>query len=147
MVRQWILPSLLAAVFSASGALARGASVDAAVKCPVSGHPATRSIATGYSGAQLYFCCPECVEPFQKDPARFAARANRQLVATGQAEQVGCPVTGRTPRPELSLTVDDMIVHFCCSACKARIAQADANGQLDLVFGRGFDKTFRIKGN
>jgi YHS domain-containing protein len=141
-----MISSLLAMAFFASGALAADVPADPAIKCPVSGQPAKRSIATDYAGAKVCFCCPACVEPFQKDKARYAARANRQLVATGEAEQVGCPVTGRTPRAELSLSVDDTIVHFCCSACKAKIAQAEPADRFDLVFGRGFDKTFRIKG-
>lgn len=63
--------------------------------CPVTGEPASKSVSTDYQGAKVYFCCPGCIAPFNKDTAKYAAKANLQLVVTGQAKQVACPLTGR----------------------------------------------------
>lgn len=143
MLRQRFLPSLLALVFSASGALA-GDPAKSTGKCPVSGQDAKSSVVVDYKGAKLYFCCPACIERFKNEQARYETRANRQLVASGQAEQVGCPITGRAPKPDMGLEVDGTTVHFCCSACKAKVAKADTQGQVDLVFGHGFNKAYKV---
>src|SRR5262249_39873153 len=53
-----------------------------------------KSTTLDYKGAKLYFCCSGCPKEFQKSPAKFAANANHQLVATLQAKQTSCPLCG-----------------------------------------------------
>lgn len=52
-------------------------------KCPVSGKKAIEAQAVDYKGGKVYFCCPGCPPAFKKDTAKFAAKANHQLVGTG----------------------------------------------------------------
>lgn len=113
--------------------------------CPVSGKAATHSVSTDYKGAKVYLCCPACVEPFNKDTAKYAAKANHQLVVTGQAEQKACPLTGREVNPEKNAEVAGVKVCFCCGGCLGKVAKASADEQLDMVFGKGFDQGFKVK--
>jgi hypothetical protein len=70
-----------------------------------------------------------------------------QLVVTGQAEQVGCPLTGKPVNSEASLQIAGTEVKFCCNGCKGKAAKLDPAGQIQLVFGKGFDKGFKVKSN
>jgi alpha-acetolactate decarboxylase len=77
----------------------------------------------------------------------YSAKANHQLVATGQATQVACPLTGRPAKPELKLDVSGVTVAFCSQACKTRAEKAEECARIELLFGNGvFDQGFRIRG-
>jgi YHS domain-containing protein len=42
-------------------------------KCPVSGDPvAAKGKTVIYQGKTIGFCCDDCVEPFQKNPEKYA---------------------------------------------------------------------------
>jgi len=114
--------------------------------CPVSGKPAVESTAVEYKGAKVYLCCPGCVEPFQKDTAKFAAKANQQLVATHQAKLVKCPFSGGKLNPETAVKVGGVKVCFCCNNCQAKVTKASPEEQVQLVFSDdAFAKGFEIK--
>lgn len=114
--------------------------------CPVSGKPAVESTAVEYKGAKVYLCCPACVEPFQKDTAKFAAKANHQLVATKQAKLVKCPLTGEKLNPETAIEVGGVKVCFCCNDCKGKVTKASPEEQVQLVFNdAAFAKGFEIQ--
>ena len=114
-------------------------------KCPVSGQPAKEDKTADYKGAKVYFCCENCPKAFEKDTAKFAEKANAQLVATGQFKQVKCPLTGGKLNPEAKAEVAGVTVNFCCNNCKGKVAEAKGDEQLKLVFAdKAFDKGFEI---
>jgi hypothetical protein len=115
------------------------------IKCPVSGKPINKEISVAYKEAKVYFCCPGCPAPFEKDTAKFAAKANHQLVATKQFKQKACPISGRDCKPEHATTVAAVKVFYCCPNCKGKVEKANEAEQLTLVFvdaafKKGFEK-------
>jgi len=114
--------------------------------CPVSGKPAKESIHADYKGGKVYFCCDGCPGPFAKDTAKFAVKANHQLVVTGQATQAKCPLTGGPLNAEKTVNVGGVKVQFCCEKCQGKVAAAKAEDQLGLVFSdAAFEKAFTVK--
>lgn len=115
----------------------------AEVKCPVSGKPIDKSHHVAYKDAEVYFCCPNCPKAFEKDTAKYATKANAQLVQTGQYEQAKCPLTGQKLNPEQKLDIAGNEVHFCCGNCKGKVAKADDKEKMELVYSdKAFDKAF-----
>ncbi len=55
--------------------------------CPVMGNAIDKAVFTDYQGKRVYFCCPGCIEPFNKEPAKFLAK----LQAQGGAAPVPVP--------------------------------------------------------
>jgi len=39
--------------------------------CPVMGNPINKDIFVEYEGRKVYFCCPACIEEFNKDPGKY----------------------------------------------------------------------------
>ena len=116
------------------------------VKCPVSGQPIDKEHHVAYKEAEVYFCCPNCPKAFEKDTAKFAPKANHQLVLTEQFEQTKCPLTGQKLNPEQTVTVAEVEVQFCCGNCKGKVAKAEGDEQVELVFAdKAFDKAFQKK--
>ena len=62
--------------------------------------------AVDYKGGKVFFCCMNCPKAFAADTAKFAAKANHQLVATGQAKQAKCPFTGEDVDTATKITVE-----------------------------------------
>ena len=55
-----------------------------------------------FNGGKVAFCCENCPKAFNADSAKFAAKANLQLVQSGQLKQVKCPLTGKPTAPPTS---------------------------------------------
>lgn len=114
--------------------------------CPVSGKAALQDKTVDYKGAKVYFCCENCPKAFAANTAKFATKANQQLVATGQATQVKCPLTGGKLNPEANVEVGGVKVGFCCNDCKGKVAAAKGDAQTELVFSdTAFAKAYEIK--
>ncbi|MAT14124.1 MAG: hypothetical protein CMJ46_02510 [Planctomyces sp.] len=112
--------------------------------CPVSGKEASKEHSVKYKGAAVYFCCPNCPKAFEAEPAKFAAAANHQLVATKQFEQKGCPISGGKLNPETAVEIKGVSVSFCCNNCKGKVEAAEGAEKMDLVFGeKAFEKGFK----
>lgn len=109
------------------------------ITCPVSGKKVVAESATPYKEGQVYFCCKNCPNAFKKDTAKFAAKANAQLVATGQYKQVKCPLTGKDCNPSITVKIAGVDAHFCCNGCKGKASKAEGAEQISLVFN---DKAF-----
>jgi YHS domain-containing protein len=112
-------------------------------KCPVSGAAAKQDKTVDYKGGKVYFCCDNCPKAFAKDTAKFAAKANQQLVSTGQAKQEKCPLSGGKLNPDAHTKVGGVEVGFCCNMCKGKVEKAEGDAQRELVFsdeafGKGF---------
>ncbi|RIK73797.1 MAG: hypothetical protein DCC68_24270 [Planctomycetota bacterium] len=118
----------------------------AGITCPVSGKQVKADAAVDYKGAKVYMCCPNCPKAFAKDTAKFAAKANAQLVATGQAKQVKCPISGGPTKEGTEVKVGATEVAFCCNKCQGKVAKAKGDEQLGLVFSdAAFAKGFEVK--
>ena len=99
--------------------------------------------AVDYDGHKVFFCCNGCKNKFSKDPKSYAAKANHQLVATGQVSQLACPFSGQPVSDDEATEIAGVLVKYCCEHCKAKVAQAEPDDQLELVFGdSGFKKGF-----
>jgi len=114
--------------------------------CPVSGKPALEDKTADYKDAKVYFCCGNCPGAFAKDTAKYATKANQQLVATGQATEVKCPLSGAKLNPDQSVEVGGVKVAFCCDKCKAKVSEAKGDAQAELVFSdTAFAKAYEVK--
>ena len=116
------------------------------IKCPLSGRAIDAEKAAEYKGAEVYFCCGNCLAKFKADPDKFASKANAQLVATKQAEQTCCPLSGRPVNPEKKTEVAGAEVALCCGNCLAKVEGAEEAEQITLIFAeKPFKKAFKVK--
>lgn len=116
-----------------------------AAKCPISGGAAKEGCSVDYKGGKVYFCCDGCPDGFKKNTAKYAAKANQQLVITGQAKQEKCPLSGGKCNPASCVEVGGVKVCFCCDNCKTKVEKAAADEQLTMIFGdKAFDKSFKV---
>jgi len=118
------------------------------VKClvnPKADAKADKNVA--YKDGKVYFCCDNCPKAFEKDKAKFATKANHQLVATAQAKQAKCPLSGGDLDKATEISIDGAKVQFCCNMCKGKVEKASATEKLDLVFSdKAFDKAgFKVE--
>jgi YHS domain-containing protein len=119
--------------------------------CPVGGigHKIKmESAAADFEGGKVHFCCDDCPAEFKKDSTKFAANARHQLLATGQIEQVACPLTGRKINPEKTADVAGLTVAFCCENCQGKVAKTEkAEEKIALVFKDSLkdSKAFKLK--
>jgi len=102
------------------------------IKCPLSGKAATEN-SVDYKGGKVYFCCENCPKAF--DAKKHGTKANAQLVATGQAKQAKCPISGAKLNPDTAITVAGAKVAFCCEKCQGKVKDATGDDQIALVFG------------
>jgi YHS domain-containing protein len=115
-------------------------------KCPVSGKAIDPDASVEYRGAKVYFCCNNCPKAFEANTKKFSAKANQQLVITGQAQEVKCPFTGNNLNPETKINVQGANVCFCCMNCQAKAEKAEGAEQINLIFNdKAFDKGFKVK--
>lgn len=138
--------SLLAVTALAIFSLAATAGAAEKLACPVSGKPVkNKEVTADYKGGQVVFCCPGCPSGFKKNTAKYAVKANKQLVDSGQAKQAGCPISGRKLDPSTAITVDGTEVSFCCKNCKAKVAKLKGDAQVAKVFAdKPFEKAFEV---
>ena len=105
----------------------------AELKCPVSGATAKTENSRDFNGGKVYFCCDKCPASF--DAKKHGTKANAQLVATGQAKQAKCPISGAKLNPDTAITVAGAKVAFCCEKCQGKVKDATGDDQIALVFG------------
>jgi hypothetical protein len=104
-------------------------------KCPVSGQGCNPEKSADFASGKVYFCCGNCAGAFEKDSAKFAAKAHQQMVSTGQLVQKGCPFSGGPVKDGTKIMVGDAEVGFCCPNCKGKVEKASADEQVTMVFG------------
>ena len=111
------------------------------LKCPVSGHSASKQYVAEHNGGTVCFCSAQCAKKFAAKPEEFAAKANLQLVQSGQFKLVKCPLEGYTLNPVTAMEVGGINVLFCCKGCKNEVRLAKTEDErISLVFG---DKPFK----
>jgi hypothetical protein len=126
--------------------------------CPVAGMPEANACCcpggycplkpnarhtVAYKGGKLQMCCGKCDKIFKETPAKFAAVANHQLVATRQAKQVKCPMCGKEIGDVERLNVAGISLGFATVDCLQKATNAKVNDRVNLIFGdapftRGF---------
>jgi transposase-like protein len=114
------------------------------LKCPVSGHAASKDHAVDHNGGKVYFCCDDCPKAFEANTKKFAAKANAQMVQDGQFKQVNCPLAGKPVNLETAIEVGGVKVAFCCNNCKSRVVNAkNDKAKMNMVFSdKAFKKAF-----
>lgn len=125
------------------------------IKCIVNGKKAANSTATvKYKKGTVYFCCQNCASAFKEDvklkkDAKFATKANHQLVLTGQFVQKGCPFSGSEIKEGTLVDVGGTKVGFCCDDCSKKVADAkDLATKAEMVFSNvSFKKGYHAKPN
>jgi hypothetical protein len=97
-----------------------------------------------YRDGNVYFCCMRCKAGFEKDTAKFATKANQQLVQTKQYVQKACPLSGQPFDKDQTVKLGDTEVHFCCDQCVAKVnSAADDGAKAALIFAdESFDKAY-----
>jgi YHS domain-containing protein len=118
--------------------------------CPVGGigHEINKEVAVDFEGGKVHFCCDKCPAAFKKDTDKFAAHARHQLLATGQIEQVACPLSGRKVNPEKKAEVAGLEIAFCCENCQGAIAKIEKEEEkIAKVFKDSLkdSKAFKLK--
>jgi YHS domain-containing protein len=113
------------------------------ITCVVAPKAVNASKSASYKDGKVYFCCGNCAGKFATAPEKFATKANMQLVATGQYEQKACPYSGGELDPSTKIKVGEAEVAFCCANCKGKTEAAEADKQVDMVFG---EKAFKKAG-
>ena len=114
--------------------------------CPLSGKAISKDHTVAYKDAEVYFCCPNCPGAFKANTAKFAPKANHQLVVTEQAKQVKCPISGQPVDQEKTTKVAKLDVAFCCGNCLAKANKVDGDDRVKLVFAdAAFKKGFEVK--
>jgi len=115
-------------------------------KCPVSGKAAKEASSVAYRDAKVYFCCDNCPDSFKKDKAKFATKSNHQLVVTGQAKQIKCPIKEKDVNKDTIIEIQGAKAGFCCNGCKGTVEKAKDDEKLELVFAdKAFDKGFKVE--
>jgi len=111
------------------------------IKCIVNPKAAAKADKSAdYKDGKVYFCCDNCPKAFAKDEKKFATSANTQLVATGQAKQHKCPLSGGDLNKDTEITVAGAKVQFCCNMCKGKVEKTEKDKQAELVFS---DEAFK----
>ncbi|MCC6475234.1 MAG: hypothetical protein IT514_15985 [Burkholderiales bacterium] len=115
----------------------------AGLKCPVSGKKINPEAKVAYKEGHVYFCCEGCPNAFKENTAKFAAKANHQLVASGQYSAKACPIAGKKINPETAIDVAGVKVAFCCNGCKGKATKVEGDDQIALLFSdQAFEKGF-----
>ena len=122
------------AVFALVAASTLRAADKPALKCPLSGKPVDETKTVDFNGGKVAFCCGKCPAAFEKSPEKFAAKANLQLVQSGQLKQVKCPLTGRPVAADKSVEVEGVEVGLCCAGCQGKAKKASGDELITLLF-------------
>jgi hypothetical protein len=80
------------------------------------------------------FCCPNCPKAFEKDTAKFEAKANLQLLQTEQIKQVKCPISGRDAAADKVVEVEGTKVAVCCGNCLKKANGTEGEELITLLF-------------
>lgn len=113
-------------------------------RCPMMDDEVSAEYVADYNGGKVFFCCKRCVASFEKNPEKYAAAANAQMVATGQFKQTGCPFSGGALAANTAVKVGGEEISFCCKNCKAKVEGAASDAERmtmvfsDNAFGKGF---------
>ena len=134
------MKNLFAAAFAAlvafSAVTAYAEKIDfAKVKCMVSGAAAKEAKTSEWKECNVYFCCDNCKGKFDADKKAMAAKANHQLIATGQVTQKACPFSGGELNKDATVEFKGAKVSFCCNNCKGKAEKMSDDDKVANLFG------------
>ncbi|MGQ9915612.1 MAG: hypothetical protein ACUVQQ_14840 [Thermogutta sp.] len=114
------------------------------ITCPVMGGKVNPENSVEYKGGKISFCCADCIGEFKEHTAKYAAKANAQLVSTKQYVQKACPLSGHAVAEGKQAKVAGIAVGVCGDGCKGKIeGEENADARLALVFSdAAFEKGF-----
>lgn len=74
--------------------------------CPVSGDKIKEDskVTYEYEGRIYNFCCPDCIEPFKKDPQKYIKKVNDELNAVAKEAE---PNDSAMPQPGMDMPMQD----------------------------------------
>lgn len=148
-----MIKKMLTAMFLVSAILFGGDDPKSkTITCVVSGDEINKSDLkdhehSTYKDGKVYFCCGGCKMDFDESPKKFAAKANFQLVSSGQYTQTACPVnkgkihTAKAKKNLKKVTVSGMEVDLCCPGCLKKYNKASDKFAL-LFSDKGYEKGF-----
>jgi len=135
------LATLLTLVIYAGGIKLKG------IKCVMNPDEQVQHLSfVEYKGGRVFFCCDHCSQPFVEQVAKdeiLAATANAQLVATNQAKQKHCPLSGGAYNGGTEIKVAGAEIGFCCTNCQSQAKSLSGKKQLLALFG---DAAFKKAG-
>lgn len=130
------IASAFAFVIAFSAVSAYAEKIDIAkVKCLISGAAAKEDKASDWKGGKVYFCCGNCQKKFNDDSKAFAAKANHQLIASGQVTQGACPFSGGELNKDASIEFKGAKIGFCCNNCKGKAEKMTDDEKVEKLFG------------
>ena len=157
MLRRSLTALLVGCVLSLGTAYAEDKSEGAkepkldGIKCLFCKMNVKKDVAVDYKGAKIFLGCEGCVGAFEekvKTDKLVAAKANWQLVATKQAKQKGCPMSGGKVDEKMTVKVGGKAaveVGFCCGNCKKAAAEMEGDKQILALFNdKAFKKSFVV---
>lgn len=113
--------------------------------CPVMGGEIVKDIYVDHDGKRVYLCCPACVDPFKKDPAKYLGKLAEAGVTLEDAPipQTKCPVmSGKKIDKKLFVDYKGTRVYACCQMCVPKIKKDPAKYiKLVEAWGVTLDKT------
>ena len=115
------------------------------LKCPVSGKAVDATKTVEFNGGKVAFCCGNCPAEFKKNEAKYTAKANLQLVQSGQLVQAACPLTGKPCAADKSVEVAGVKVGLCCAGCLGKANKASGDDLVNLLF-KDTSKGFKAAG-
>jgi YHS domain-containing protein len=100
-----------------------------------------------HNGGTAFLCCSSCVKRIDRDPEKYNAGLNHQLVQTGQFKQTTCPITGGKTNDEMAIEIEGVSIKFSDQASRDKVKNlADEQAVVDLIFNNTqFKKSFAKK--
>lgn len=105
--------------------------------CPVSGEELGHEgdpVVREFDGREVRFCCDDCVEKFEADPAGYLAKIDEQIIAQQRMHYplTTCIVSGESMIEDGKFTGVDVVyknrlVRFCCDKCAGKFAKDPAS--------------------
>lgn len=128
MVRRYSLFTLLAILAGCLAAFAQALPekvIDVGnATCPISGEKVAEGVVLLHEGKLYHFCCPACLETFQKDPAAAIAKIKdaQETPLTLTNVEGKCPVTGEAAKPDIFVVRDGTITFYSSVEAKEKDA-------------------------
>lgn len=84
------------------------------IKCPLTGKALNPKAFVEKDGAKTFFCSRNCLEMYEKDPAKYVA-----ALADCYTYQTQCPVSGKAIDPAMFIDLKSgQRIYFCCDKCE-----------------------------
>ncbi len=103
--------------------------------CPVMDEPIDITVSTATDDGPVLFCCPECIEKYNKNPEKYAKKTAAQRAALKDRPkiQVACPITKKAIDPKVSIEHEGQKIAFCCKGCVGKFQSDPSKYQAGLA--------------